>query len=412
MSVLLTRKAVLRGAMETTYNTAASLGAGDGILVSKPTFMVRPNVLERDYTRNDLSPMSHIIGRKLASMEFETELRGNGKQNSGLSADAPIIARLFRACGYAITALAAASLFGPFPVGTPSKDVSWATSVASATNTNVIAYYLKCTLGGASGTAKVTITSDTSGEGSAEAVVTSGSAINLGTSGATATPTWTGNLTAGDEWIVWARPPGLALMPVSDAFESITLEMHKDGVRHLMPGAFGTFEITAQAGNYAMVKWTFTGTYHAPTDDANPAPTFETTLPAQVELARLKMHDFSAVVDKFTFNQRNDIQIRPDVSSSDGYIGTRIVSRKPEGGIDPEADLVASNDFWGQFAAANRMPFQMRVGTVAGNTVWCFAPSVQYTGLTYTDRQGILAYDAGLRFARVNGDDEFSIFLC
>jgi hypothetical protein len=44
-----------------------------------------------------------------------------------------------------------------------------------------------------------------------------------------------------------------------------------------------------------------------------------------------------------------------------------IPARKPEGGIDPEADLVANNDFWGNFAAALRMPFQMRVGDEPGN---------------------------------------------
>ena len=48
-------------------------------------FTVKPNVLERNFVRNDLSPMPFIIGRKIASMEFETELRGNGLQNSGLS---------------------------------------------------------------------------------------------------------------------------------------------------------------------------------------------------------------------------------------------------------------------------------------------------------------------------------------
>jgi hypothetical protein len=130
-----------------------------------------------------------------------------------------------------------------------------------------------------------------------------------------------------------------------------------------------------------------------------------------VELARLRVNQFNAIVEKFTFDQHNDIQIRPDVSSSDGYIGARIVSRKPEGGIDPEADLVANNDFWGQFAAAKRMPFQMRVGHTTGNTVWVIAPNTQYTGMTYGDRNGILTYDAGLRFARSIGNDEISPFL-
>jgi hypothetical protein len=52
------------------------------------------------------------------------------------------------------------------------------------------------------------------------------------------------------------------------------------------------------------------------------------------------------------------------------------------------------------------MPFQMRVGQVAGNTVWMLAPSVQYTNLTCPDRNGIRAYDAGLKFSAYDADDE------
>ena len=533
MTVLLTRKAVLQAKIEDTYDVAVDVGQNDGFLVSNPLFTVRPNVLERNFVRQDLSPMPVIIGRKIASMTFETELRGNGTQNSGFAANAPMIARLFRACGYALGEHPTQSALGPYVVGDPPVDVAWsvpsataatqvytatanfgdgdrigvggqlytfksvltpaanevklgadlATSLANlklainagagagsvyatatqknryftatntgttltvthivlgtvgngrpvsytasgssagtwggatssggtsiASNTDVVAYYLTVDTGGVSGAAKITVTSDTQGEGSASATVTSGSPFSLGTKGLTITPTWTGALAQGQQWVLWLLPTGLSLSPVSDDFESLTIVMHKDGVKHVMPGSYGTFEITAQAGNFATVKWTFTGTYTAPVDDANPTPVFERTLPSQVQLARLTVNQFKAIVDKFTFNQGNDIQIRPDVSSSDGYIGVRITNRKPEGGIDPEADLVANQDFWGNMASALRMPFQMRVGNQAGNTVWVFAPNTQYSGMTYTDRNGILAYDAGLRFARSVGNDEFMLF--
>jgi hypothetical protein len=36
---------------------------------------------------------------------------------------------------------------------------------------------------------------------------------------------------------------------------------------------------------------------------------------------------------------------------------------------------------------------------------------VQYTGLTYQDRNGIRTYDAQLRFSRVLGNDEMTIVL-
>ena len=99
MAVLLTRRAVVRAAMETTYNTPATLTNADGVLVADPNYVVEPNVLERNFTRDSLSPQAHIVGRKLSKMEFQTELRSNGAAQSGIAGDAPILARLFRACG-------------------------------------------------------------------------------------------------------------------------------------------------------------------------------------------------------------------------------------------------------------------------------------------------------------------------
>lgn len=410
--VLLMRRAVLQAVVETSYGDASALGLNDGILVSEPAYTIDPNVLERDIVTPDLSPEALIIGRKLSKMTFKTELRSNGKTNSGLLADAPVLSRLFRACGYAVTASAAPSAHGVFDQGSHANVVTWAKDAATATNTNVIAYYLKVTTAGASGVAAITVTSDTAGEGSASQVVTTATQISLGTKGLKVTPTFTGNLALGQTWVVWLLPAGLRLDPVSDNFESVHLGMNKDGVFHSMPGSFGTFEVTAEAGKFASISWTFTGKFVDPVDAVMVSPNYEKTLPHQVELARLRINDFNAIVAKFTFNQGNEINIRPDVSSKDGYIGTRMTARKPEGGIDPEAELVATYDFWGKLASAERMPFQMRVGIDPGNTVWMFAPSTQYTGLTYQDRDGILNYDAGLRFSRVNGNDEMLFFLC
>ena len=535
MTVLLTRLAVLQAAIEATYNTPASVGVNDGFLVSDPKFSIKPNVLERNFVRQDLSPMPIIIGRKIASIEFSTELRGNGTQNSGQLVNSPVIARLFQACGYSLTAEPTQSWLGPYIVGNAPTPVSWAvpaptpaadvfsatgemnngdvhviggqtytmktaltptagqvliggseaaglanlaaainggagagTAYASgtptntevsavatsatltlsalqagtvgntigavytpsgssegawahatlqgganiATNTDVVAYYLTVTTPGVSGTAEITVTSDTAGEAEAAAAVTSGQAFTFGTMGASITPTFSGSLVAGQQWVLWLMPTGLSLVPISNNFQSATVVLHMDNVLHQMPGAYGTFEITAQAGDFATVKWTFTGTYVEPTDDPNPSPNFETELPSQVQFARLTINQFQAIVEKFTYNQGNDIQIRPDVSASDGYIGVRITARKPEGGIDPEADTVADNDFWGNFSAAARMPFQMRVGNAAGNTVWVIAPNTQYSGMTYQDRNGILTYDAGLRFSRSVGNDEIAFFFC
>ena len=414
MAVLLTRRAVVQVAMETTYNTAVAMTDADGVLVSEPMYTADPSILERDFTRDTLSQLSHVVGRLLSKMEFSTELRGSGSQNSGLVADAPLIARLFRACGYTLTAHNAPHASVVFQEGDHLNPVAWArafTAVANKPVADVIQYTVLVTTPGASGTAKVTILSDVTGQGTDEQSITTATELTLGDKGLKLTPTFTGDLVEGQLWNVWLLPKGLALSPTSSNEESITLEMNKDGVLHKMPGTFGTFEIDATAGEYATVKWTFMGTYAAPVDQVLATPNYEKTLPAQVERARLFIDGKAHIVEKFTFNQANDVQIRPDVNGEQGYIGTRIVGRKPEGGIDPEATLVADYDFWGKLRNAHRMPFQMRVGTKAGNTVWLLAPSVQYTSTTYSDRQGLLTYDAGLKFAGYAGDDEVQLYL-
>ncbi|WP_113155969.1 hypothetical protein [Nitratireductor sp. OM-1] len=408
---LLTRRAVLQAAIEATYRDEAVVGVNDALYVQEPDYSVDVNLLERDFARDDLSPLPNIVGRRLASMTFTTELKGSGFQHSGDINDAPLISRLFRACGYSLTANAAPDSTVMYPLGTHNVEVAWAVDVSAAAHTELINYTVEVVTGGASGVAEVIVHSDTAGEDAAAAIVTDGQPITLGTSGVTVTPTWSGDLQVGKRWTIWAMPTGLRLDPISDNFESLTLVLNMDGVQHKMLGSLGTFSVTAEAGDYARIEWEFQGTFLDPEDVPMPICNYEKSLPSQVELARLRVDRDYTIVNAFNYTQGNDIQIRPDVSSKEGYVGTRIVSRAPEGGIDPEAELVANHDFWGKMGRADRLTFQMRVGKEPGNTVWFLAPSVQYTGLTYQDRNGIRTYDAQLRFSRVLGNDELCIVL-
>jgi hypothetical protein len=57
------------------------------------------------------------------------------------------------------------------------------------------------------------------------------------------------------------------------------------------------------------------------------------------------------------------------------------------------------------------MYFRMRLGNTVGNRSWVLAPSSQYTGLTYANRDSYRVYDAGLHFPQwMSGDDEIQFF--
>lgn len=218
-----------------------------------------------------------------------------------------------------------------------------------------------------------------------------------------------------------ATGANLVLARLESQQESIALRLYKDGVLHEATGCYGTFKVNAQAGGRATVEFEFTGIYSTPTDAAFPAsPSFESTLPQQVELGRLHVDGFGVagplnnpcVVDTFSFDIANKIDPRTSINAVNGYTGLRITDRGSSGGIDPEATLVASQDFWTKLANARLMPFGMRVGTTPGNSWYIHAPCVQYTGLTYKDRNGLQALDAALQFNRLNGDDEIMFYAC
>ena len=90
----------------------------DAVLVEDPMYSIDPSVLERNFVRKSISVLPHAIGRKLAKITFTTEVRGNGKLQSGLLADAPLLGRLFRACSMSQTLIAAAAATLPFKTGT------------------------------------------------------------------------------------------------------------------------------------------------------------------------------------------------------------------------------------------------------------------------------------------------------
>lgn len=133
-------------------------------------------------------------------------------------------------------------------------------------------------------------------------VITSGvTAVTLGTSGMTATPTWASNQILGNIYSVNVNPIGWQYDFVSDAFASITIYMYFAEVLHKLTGARGTCTVEGKGGDLAKFNFTFTGNYVAPVDSAIPAgAVFESTIPQQVELADLAINSGSFSQDEVT----------------------------------------------------------------------------------------------------------------
>ncbi len=511
---LLSRKSLIAAKVQSALGLdAVPTAAADAVQVADPVFSIDPNVLDRNFTAPDLSPFEHVIGRKLASISFTTELKSNGSAQSGLIADEPRLGRLFRGCGYESIGMEGGYLFnatddvndttdiitilnhryetgdGPVQVTVDSglivgglvidtdywiirtdadniqiaasksaadagteivlidavgvnrlENVLQVTEVnADANNptlsagiawtrgtlleadrtpdgiivTEPVLFTLTVTTPGASATAEVTISNNTlaaAGVSQTGVVITDDAPITLGTtkSGATITAVIAGDLVTGDTWRVMVYPRGVLTVPVSDCFDYLSIYLWNDGLLYKMIDAQGTFTVDATAGNYGTIEFTFTGQFQTIIDTVLPTDeVFETTLPQQIELSLFTWgSNKSLLAEQWTLDQANNVVPRPDINLSDGFSGVRISDRTPAGGFNPQAELVATENFWGDFSTGKTKVFTARAGTTVGNQVIVYAPRVQVSEIGFGDRDGIRTFDMSMLFKRLSGNDE------
>lgn len=418
------------------FGIEAELGVNPGldpevnaIEVSEPDYTTDVTVLERDYVANDLSPFADIIGRVIAGFQITTEVRSNGKAQSGLIADAPILAKMIQACGYDLLAMDGTGTTNHSPIvadpdnPATSAKIAWSSEVDDVTVLQPVLYTIEVTTSGASGVAEVTVTSNSKEEDATNGdhieapvaqVITTATPLNLGTKGGALTPTFTGDLTIGQKWSVAAFPTGVKLVPISNNFKTASMEMNRDGVKLEGNSGLGTFTVTAPAGDIAKATFNFTTTFVDPSDELVPDVEFpDDLLPSQVELSTLTWGgNRNLMVEQWTLDQQNDIQARPSVNHRQGYAGSRIAGRAPQLGFNPEATHEADHPFWNEFLKAKQKTFITRVGTEPGNQVVFYAGKAQTSEQSFTDRNGTMTYDKTIKAKRISGNDELIIVFC
>ena len=200
-------------------------------------------------------------------------------------------------------------------------------------------------------------------------------------------------------------------LPASTGVPSLTIWLYEDGVVKKLKGCRGTAKFDAKIGEAFLVSFEFQGVYGGVTDLAIINPTLEATVPPIFLNASLTIGAYSAICESFGVDMGNQLQMRPDVNSTAGYLSCRLTDRKPTGKLDPEMVTVATHDFFGLWLAGT--PAALNIGPLAGggdyNKFTITAPKLVTTKIADSDRSGNSV--AGHDFALVmnTGDDEFSI---
>jgi hypothetical protein len=156
----------------------------------------------------------------------------------------------------------------------------------------------------------------------------------------------------------------------------------------------------AEAGGYATLNFTFTGTCTTADRQHLPGVGYASgRIPPQCELAALSYgatRPLSSIRSRSTSD--NKVVPRPDINSSNGYKGCRISGRDPKGGFDPEVE--ENHTFWSQLRSQHAVDFTATIGSVAGNKMLFDAPKTQIIGVAYGDRDNLRNWDLSLAFRR------------
>lgn len=202
--------------------------------------------------------------------------------------------------------------------------------------------------------------------------------------------------------------------PVSASFSSVTIYYSTDGVRHKVTGARGTYSLNLTSNQIPVINFTMTGQYVAPTDTADPTPTFTSQAIPKIfndtnTTAFTLFSETDLPLQSCQLDVGNEVVYRELVNSSKEVI---IVDRAGTGSLVIEMPTLASHDFFADAIASTTGNLSILHGTTAGNiiTLASAANAISLGGPTYSEDSGIVMLN--LPFTLVpgsSGNDEFTL---
>ena len=192
--------------------------------------------------------------------------------------------------------------------------------------------------------------------------------------------------------------------------ESVTVWYYQDGLLHKLTGCRGTFSVNIETGAIPMATFTLTGHSVAPIDAAIVTPTLDATEPVTVKGNAFTVGGFAAQISSLAFDAGVEVATPSSMSASDGFGEVFVGKRDLNGSIDPEMELVADNDFYGELLAGTKLALASgTIGSVAGNKFAITMPAVYYRDASNGDRDGIRTYELPIGAVESSGDDEMQI---
>lgn len=173
-------------------------------------------------------------------------------------------------------------------------------------------------------------------------------------------------------------------------------------------GCAGTVTFEGKVGQPLIARFTFTGVFEGVADGTLEVPTQEVGIPSIFQgVSATWGGSSSRVISTINVDLGNSIVLRESVNSTSGLLHAVITDRRPTGSIDPDLELVATEDFYGSLRNNDPKSLTFAVTTVvpsSSNRTQTFTlANVRVTNVNDANRNGIQV--AGIDFEIVDTSD-------
>jgi len=179
--------------------------------------------------------------------------------------------------------------------------------------------------------------------------------------------------------------------PVSTALESVTMYAFEFGrVRHIFSGCRGNVSIRFAAGEPVMGSFEFVGRLGTTTDQTQPVPTINTTVPVAVKgLATTIGGVANLIVQEYELNLNNQVEVPPNVNDTDGFGNVTIIKRDPTLSLLMHSELIATISNLADLKAGTaRALASGTLGATAGNRLALTCAQMHYRGVEPGEAEG------------------------
>ncbi len=190
--------------------------------------------------------------------------------------------------------------------------------------------------------------------------------------------------------------------------KTISIDVWQGGRKKSLAGAMGNVTLEGEAGKRAFLRFELQGVWIAPTDEAVPANAPSTAQPMLMSGNTFTINSLAVFVMNYSLNMNNTLTPIEDHNSAGGVKYFLISQINPQITVDPQAELIADADYFGQHLAGTEVPISQKIDN-GTESVTIATPKCQLMDPQEGDRGGKRALDVTFQCNKSAGNDSVTI---